>query len=330
MAVTLKDIAKKARVSPMTVSKIIRGGNHRISQETEERVLKIAKDMGYVPNGAARSLKTRKSKTIGFVLPDIANPFFPEIARGLDDQAKNHGYSVLMCNTDNDADEEVKAFRKLAEKMVDGIVFIHSVANDNSMAHLNLNVPVVYVDRAIKDADQEDVGQIFLDVKSAFYDATRLLIEKGCQNIAFISALYKGRDYRCEGYSKALEENKLSINDLNIYRGKYDVDTGSEGVSHILKNNPHIDGIVCGDDLIAYGVIEALLSRNLRIPEDVKVIGFDDIYFSQYSNPKLTTIAQPAYQMGVEAGKMLINHIENGSQLYRKKMDYSLKIRKTV
>lgn len=330
MAVTLKDIAEKASVSPMTVSKIIRGGNHRISKETEERVLKIAKDMGYVPNGAARSLKTRKSKTIGFVLPDIANPFFPEIARGLDDQAKKHGYSVLMCNTDNDANEEVKAFRKLAEKMVDGIVFIHSVANDNSMAHLNLKVPVVYVDRGIKDADQEDAGQIFLDVRSAFYDSTNLLIEKGCRNIAFISALYKGRDYRCEGYSKALKDNGLFFNERFIYRGKYDVNTGVEGVSQILKNNIHIDGIVCGDDLIAYGAMEAILSKKLRIPEDVKVIGFDDIYFSQYSNPKLTTIAQPAYEMGIEAGKMLINHIENGCQLYRQKLEYSLKIRNTV
>ena len=334
MAVTLKDIAERAGVSTVTVSKVLRGGKHHISAATQESILRIAGELGYVPNHAAQMLKTRRSHQIGYLLPDIANPFFADIARGLDDEAKKHGYNVLMYNTDNDPSGEQEAYLGLSSRMVDGIVFVHSLVNDEINIP-SIRVPTVFVDRTIRSMDvwksgNAPIGQIFVDACKAFFDSTELLIGRGCVRPAFISAQYRQHDLRMEGYLNALETHGITADERLIYCGKYDVDTGINGIRHILSMAPDVDGVVCGDDLIAIGVLEELDRNGRKVPGDVRVIGFDDIYFAKYCRPKLTTVAQPSYMMGAEAVAMLISHIENGSPLYRKQLDCALKIRETV
>ncbi len=319
---TMKDIALLANVSAATVSKIINGNDRYISAATRDKVNKIIKETNYVPNAVAKGLKIRQSNTLGFILPDICNPFFPEIARGIEDAAGSFGFSVTFCNTDNDLKREAEAFSFLKSKMVDGLIVTRSMLESKLDEYARFNIPIVVVDRK-GTSDVDGIGEIFIDTKSAFYDITQFLINRGCKNLAFISA---GNDYdreRFDGFSSALNASGLSINENLVFRSGYDVETGFKGVQKIYDScNP--DGIVCGNDLIAVGAMDAIRKRGLSIPDDVKITGFDDIYFSRYLNPSLTTVKQPAYEMGTAAAKMLINYILHSEPLHTKQLSYQL------
>lgn len=329
MTVTMKDIAHAAGVSTATVSKVLNGLDEHISEETRQKIWNLKEKMGYVPNNFARGLKKKSSGTIGFILPDIANPFFPEIARGIQDEARKEDFAVVMCNTGNNAEAETKAIEFLTSKMVDGIIYTRSVMNVGAKEIKTIDVPVVAVDRRIH-AKKLGFGQVYVDAVAGIHEATNVLIRHGCRKIACISAKYPTSGDRIEGYRQALKEARMTVRESLIYLDSFDVSTGYAGTEKLLHANPSIDGIVCGDDLIAFGVLHALRDHRKRIPEDIKVIGFDDIYFAKYSTPALTTIRQPAYEMGKEAAHMMISHLLNGTPLSSLKFDYSIEMRETV
>ena len=209
MTVTMKDVANRAGVSSATVSKVLNGLDQHISQEKREEILRLIDEMGYVPNSMARGLKRRESKMLGFILPDITNPFFPEIARGIEDEARNHGFGVLVCNTDNDAAQEEKAFHFLESKMIDGIIFTHSVHESPLQYLADSQVPVVIVDRiAHSNNPRLSYGQIFVDAKQGICDATQYLISNGCKRIGFISGESKDDSDRYQVFLLGMRSRK--------------------------------------------------------------------------------------------------------------------------
>lgn len=305
---TIKRIAELANVSTATVSKVLSGKDQYISEPTRQRILEIVDEEGYIPNGIAKSLKMKRTKTIGIIMPDVMNLFFSELARGAEDEAEKKGYSVILCNTDNKESKEEKYLNILQEKMVDGIIMTSAERSINKSIN-KIRIPMVLVDRDI-DTDKK-VGRITVDNKKGIYDGVKFLIKKGCTNIGFISGTKENMlsSQRLMGYESALNEHSMDLVEDNIYLESYSIESGYKGTLALLEKG-NIDGISCGNDLIAIGAIRALKEMELRVPEDVKVMGFDDISISKFMDPPLTTIKQPIYEIGRESVKMLINIIE--------------------
>lgn len=305
---TIKRIAELAKVSSATVSKILNGKDQYISEATRQRVLEIVDREGYIPNGIAKSLKMKRTKTLGIIMPDVMNLFFSELARGVEDAAEKSGYSVILCNSDNKESKEAKYTQILQEKMVDGIILAAS-ENSESKSLVKCNIPMVLLDRDI-DIDGK-IGRIVVDNEGGAYNATNFLIKKGCKNVGIISADSKNKPsaQRLKGYEKALLDGGLEVDEQKIFLQSYTIESGYMGALALMERT-YIDGIYCGNDLIAIGAIRAIKEKNIKIPEEIKIIGFDDISISQYIDPPLTTIKQPIYEMGKEAVKMLIGIIE--------------------
>ncbi len=328
MKMTIKEIAELAGVSTATVSKILNAKDQDISESTRKRVLDIVEREGYIPNGIAKSLRIKNTKTIGIIMPDVMNLFFSELARGVEDAAEKKGYSVILCNSDNKESKEEKYIQILQEKMVDGIIL---TASENSVKRSlrRRKIPMVLLDRDI--STDEKVGRITVDNEEGTYNATKLLIEKGCKNIGFISSnkTTKSSGQRLRGYENAILESKINLDKDKIFLQNYTIETGYKGTVSLLEKT-NIDGICCGNDLIAIGAIKALKERGIKIPQDVKVIGFDDISISKYMDPPLTTIRQPIYEMGEEAVGMLIDVINNKEMEMSKVLKTELIVRETT
>ena len=329
MVVTMKDIAMAANVSSATVSKVVNGADQHISKTKREEILRLIEQMGYIPNPIARGLKNKHTKMIGFILPDITNPFFPEIERGIEDEARKHGFGVVVCNTDNDASEEARAFSFLESKMVDGIIFTHSV-HESSMKFLDEGrIPVVVVDR-ITRAKKNNCGQVYVDATAGIQASTEILINKGCKKIGFISGGTISSSDRYRGFKAALKNAHIREYESLQYFGQYDMETGTKGAKVLFKSKVPFDGLVCGNDLIAIGAMSVIEKHGLHVPTDVKVMGYDDIYLSHYVKPALSTVKQPAYEMGQRAAQMIINHIIEGTQLEQEKLDFSVVLRESA
>ena len=326
--VTMKQIAELAQVSTATVSKIINQRDGHISSETRKRVLDLVEAYGYRPNALAKGLKVKKTNTIGFILPDISNPFFPEIARGIEDAAKSEGFAVVFCNTDNDAERERDSVLFLQSKMVDGLIFTRSLRDSALERYLVDGIPIVVVDRGT-EINSRQIGKVFIDTRSAIRDATRLLLERGCQRVGFISAMDGSPQDRYWGYRDALTEHNMAVEEQLVFAGEYSVSTGYCGGRALLERG-NVDGVVCGNDLNATGDIRAAEELGLQIPQELKVVGLDDSYFSKYLHPPLTTIEQPAYEMGREAARMLISNILYGEPLFVRELPYRMILRETV
>lgn len=328
MKVVMKDVADFCGVSTATVSKVLNGKDANINEETRRRILKAVKQMGYVQNTVAKGLRTQRSNMIGFILPDIRNPFFSEIARGIESYAAQRNFGVLISNTNGDANLEYETFKRLTSRMVDGVIFTRTLKLQYLEQYSNAGLPIVVVDREI-DFRGSGVGAIMVNTQRGIYDATNLLIQAGCQRIGFISALYTSDHDRLDGYCQALKDHGLPIRKDRVFLRDYDIDTGYDGMMQFLEND-HLDGVVCGNDLIAVGVYDAIREKGLRVPDDIKVFGFDDIFFSKFISPPLSTIHQPAYEMGVEAARMLISHIEENTRLGVQELAYTIVMRDSV
>jgi LacI family transcriptional regulator len=334
MKLTIKDIARMAEVSTATVSMILNSKDGNISTVTREKVLRIVKENNYIPNTMARSLVTRQTKTIGLVIPDIVNPFFPELARGAEDKASEAGYSIIYCNTDDDLEKEEKYINMLAEKMVDGIVFTHSAKRTNGLSPIDRgNIPVILIDRDLESSNVK--GKVLVDNLEGAYKAVKHLIDKGYKKIAFITGALTSTTAkdRLAGYRKALEDSGIEYNNNYIRAGQYKSEWGLTAVKQLLDEGLDFDAVFCGNDLIAISVIKLLKSKGYNIPNDVGVVGFDDIYMASVVEPGLTTIKQPNYEMGYKAVELLIEVLEKSGEAAEQKtiiLDTELIVRKST
>ncbi len=332
MKITIKDIARMAGVSTATVSMVLNNKDEHISALTKEKILSIAKEYSYIPNTMARSLVTKRTKTIGLVIPDIANPFFPEIARGAEDKANEAGYNIIFCNTDDNIEKEQKYIDMLSEKMVDGIIFTASSDRNYWLDMLHKqSIPIVLLDRDIPL--KGDVGRIIVNNQQGTYEGTKYLIEKGYKQIAFINGNIANETakHRLAGFKSALQDHGLEINSDRLLEGSFKREWGYGAASWLLSQEIQFDAVVCGNDLIAIGAIRALKDAGKSIPEDVAVLGFDDIYMSKLVEPELSTISQPKYEMGYKASELLIGMIEKEKNLKKHIVfDTKLVIRKST
>lgn len=310
-AITIKEIAKEAGVSTATVSMILNNKDNNISEATRNRVLEIVKRTNYIPNTMARSLVTKQTRTIGLILPDITNPFFPEIARGAEDRASQSRYSIIYCNTDDNLNREDTCIDILSEKMVDGIIFAHSADRGRVGGVKRCRVPIVLIDRDYQFPNV--IGRVLVDNKKASFTGVNYLIDQGYRKIAYIAGSINtmtARD-RLEGYKVALKERNIPYKDEYVRIGEYRSQWGVEAVRALLDEKIDMDAIFCGNDLIAIGAIKELKNNGYKVPDDIGVMGFDDIYLSGIVEPALTTIKQPVYEMGYRAADLLINAIES-------------------
>lgn len=309
MAASIKDVAKEAGVSIATVSRVLNDVDV-VNEDTKKKVLEAIKKLGYRPNIVARSLKTQKSRTIGIVIPDISNQFYPEIVRGAEDVANIYNYNIILCNTDLDPDKEMEYLKVLKEKMVDGVIYMSNSLEPETLELIkDLQMPIVLVETTDKDNSYPSVT---IDNEQGAYDGTKYLIEKGNKKIAYIG-LHKdavnAAAFRYNGYKKALIENGIELDEAICYFGGLKAEDGYNAIDSMIKNNK-IDAAFCASDEIAMGAINALRENGIRVPEDVDVMGFDDIYSASIFYPKLTTIAQPMYDMGSVGMRMLIKSID--------------------
>lgn len=309
MAASIKDVAREADVSIATVSRVLNDIDV-VNEETKKKVLDAIKKLGYRPNIVARSLKTQRTSTIGILIPDISSQFYPEIVRGAEDVANIYNYNVMLCNSDFDLDKEKEYLRVLKEKMVDGILYMSLSLEDNILDLINeLNIKTVLVETNDKNGN---LPSVTIDNVKATYETTKYLLDKDIREIAFIGV--SGDDNnawqkRFTGYKKALEEKGIEVNSDLTYFKNLKVKTGYEGVEAILDRGRQPQGIVCASDEIAMGAINALRDRGLNVPNDVSVVGFNDIDLAEAFYPKLTTVSQPMYDMGSIAMRMLIKLI---------------------
>lgn len=304
-----------ADVSTATVSMILNNKDDSISSATKERVLKIIKENNYIANKVARSLVTRRTKTIGLIIPDIANPFFPELARGAEDKANEANYNIIFCNTDDDLDKEEKYINMLAEKMVDGIIFTQSAKRTGDIVGIErTTIPIILIDRNVENENIK--GKVLVNNEAGAYHAVKHLIEKGYRRIVLITGESTAGTSleRIVGYKKALQEYGLPFHEDDIWIGHFRSEWGEEAIKLILERRISFDAVFCGNDLIAISVIKTLKNVGFNIPGDVGVVGFDDIYMAKMIDPELTTVRQPNYEMGYKAVELLIGFLEKTDQ----------------
>lgn len=307
---TMKDVAREAKVSLGTVSNVL-NNRSSVSEENRIKVMNAVNKLKFRPNVAARTLKTNSSKSIGLVIPDISNPFYPELARGVEDTAKKYGYSVLLCNNDRSKDKEHEYINILIEKNIDGIILVKPKVSIDEITEIQNNCSIVLVDVDYDVCSKFDV--INVDDDNGMLNAMKLLYEFGHRKIAFISGLLESKSSktRQETYLKFLSDNNLPINSEFIVKGSYNWYSGYTCAVELLRNINPPTAILAANDLMAIGAMKAIHERRLKIPFDMSVMGYDDIDMASLCTPQLTTVRQPKYEIGILSVETLLNRIRS-------------------
>ncbi len=311
---TQADVAQRANVSQAMVSYVL-NDNPAISipAETRRRILDAVEELGYVPNIAARSLRTSKTYTIAGIIPDITNPFYPAFERGIQDVTEQHGYHSIMYNTDGIAEKEQKCLRSIRQGRVDGVitVFFHLTAED-LFPLLEMNIAVVRFEAAQKQAGVYPLDNLFVDNVAAAKTAVSYLIDQGHTRIGMIAGQRGPAHYRILGYRQALAEHHLPLDENLIRSSAFAEEGGHQSMQTLLELSPRPTAVFAANDLMAMGSLIAIREAGLRVPGDIAVIGFDDIPAAKLVNPPLTTITQFQEQLGRRAAEMLFERL-NGA-----------------
>jgi len=316
---TIKDVANLAGVHPSTVSRVI-NDDSRISEKTKNKVLLIIKKLRYTPNAIARGLKTKRTHTLGMLIPDITNPFFAEIARGVEDAASKNNFNVILCNTDDKLKKERTYLEILRGKRVDGLILGTAHIKDKSILELEKNnFPYILISRNIEGLDKNCV---IVDDEVGGIMATEYLIKLGHRRIAHITGPLKTRSAlnRLKGYKLVLKKHRIEYKDELVGEGDFRIKGGYQVMKRFLKLTEPPTAIFAANDLLALGTMQVIQKKNFQVPEDFSVIGFNDIKLASFVYPPLTTIRQPMLEMGALAVKMLIKIIEEGEFNQRKEV----------
>lgn len=306
---TIRDVATLAGVSVATVSRVL-NESANVNECTKHRVQKAIEKLNYRPNDVARSLFKGKSKMIALFVPDIMNPYFPELARAVEDITTKHGYTFILCNTDDDLQKELAYLNTLSQKSIDGIIIVSSTMTNEHV--VNANFPIIAVDREINDS--------FPSVTVNNYDSAREAVHYlqaiGCTKIAHISGPKNVRNavQRMEGYLAVVKKESW-FTKTHVKSGNYTFEEAYSATIDLLTANPQTDGIFVANDLMGVGVLKAAQSLGIRVPEDLSVIAFDGISLGETTTPSLTTMAQPIYDMGARAAEMLMEQINQPEKM---------------
>ncbi|MED3550384.1 LacI family DNA-binding transcriptional regulator [Cytobacillus praedii] len=301
---TIKDVANEANVSVATVSRVL-NNNGYVNEDTRKKVLKAIEKLDYKPNAVARSLFKKQSKTIALIVPDIKNPFFPEIARAIEDVLNNNDYTLILCNSDEHEDKEKKYFDVMKQKYVDGVIIVTSTLAPNYIE--KNNIPIVSLDRPI----HQSIPSVSVNNYEGAKEAVQYLKKIGCKKIAHVRGPVSviNADERYKGYLSEVC-NEPWFNKDYIINGNYNVLETAKATMVLLSKHRDIDGIFAGNDYMALGVLKAATQMGIRIPQDLSLIGFDGIQLCELTSPEITTMAQPIYELGESAAKLLLDMIE--------------------
>ncbi len=306
---TLLDIAKAVNVSKTTVSMVLNNKENNISKDTKEKIFKVAKELNYIPNYLAKSLITKKSYSIGVLVPDIQNPFFNEMIKGMEKIAEENGYSIILCNTLNSKKREAQHIRLLMSKAVDGLIIAPIDDKSDSFKLLeSQGIPFVIVDRLVENF--ENFNGVFCDNVKGISLGMEYLYNKNKRKIAFIGGNKNliTANIRLETYVKKANEFGIYNKELNIEED-FSLEGGFKATEKLMIKNLNIDAIFYGSDIMAIGGIKYLIRNGYKIPQDISILGFDNIDICKFIEPELTTIAQPIYNIGEEGIKLLIDLI---------------------
>lgn len=314
MSVTINDIAKEAKVSHATISRVLNNSGY-VKDETRKRVQKIMKELNYTPSAIARSLSRSKTNTIGVIIPDINNPFFGEIIKGITQIADEHNLNIILCDSDDDKDKELKAINVLKQQRIQGLLITTTIYKDlsnreNLNALKNLGIPIILIDGHVECLD---FSGVFIDHIKGAYDATATLIEAGHTKIAIITGDMNSRPAkeRLLGYDKALEANNIPVQNEYIFYGDYKYETAYEITKQILKMNNRPTAIFVTSNTMILGCIKAFYEEKIDVPRDMAIIGFDKLDMLNIIGMNISFINGPSMELGRTGMKMLLENLNN-------------------
>lgn len=327
---TIRDVAKRANVSVATVSRILNNLSG-YSDQTKQKVLQTIEEMGYQPNAIARSLNNKRTQTIGVLFPIVSSEFSSEILYGVEGYAHEHNYSVLVCNTEIDGTRTMKYLNLLREKQIDGIILASETLKEEYYDILeSARIPVVLVS---SQSGRQDVPFVKVDDKQAAYDATRYLIDRGHRDIAMISGT-KGDPIagtpRVEGYRLALHDYGIEFAEDLVQYGDFLYESGCEAMKSLLQQKRPFTALFAASDEMAIGALSEASRRGIRVPDDISIIGYDNLRLSRMMTPALTTVHQPLNEMGKLASEKLISMIETGEAAASSIVTHAIMERQTV
>ncbi|OQY34500.1 MAG: hypothetical protein B6241_04320 [Spirochaetaceae bacterium 4572_59] len=311
---TIHDIAKLSGISKSTVSRVISKQGY-VKKETREKVEKAMKELNYTPNYIARGMRTHKSSAIGLFIPDNDNPFYSELFKGVEQVTRKAGYMNLVCHTDEDPKTELFYINELLKRQIDGIIFCTYNRSHEGLRYLKevaANIPIIFMDPLFGD---QGFSSVVSDGYTGSKMAVNYLYERGCSNIAYIkgSRIHAVTNERCKGYSDGLKEQGNKVLRQNVYEGDFSMESGRNAVKYFLSLDKKPDAIMAATDVMAIGALKELRKSGVKVPEDIKLIGFDNIPLAELVEPALTTVAQPIKDLGINAAELLLKKIQNSA-----------------
>jgi len=309
--ITIYDVAREAKVSMATVSRVV-NGNANVKQETKEKVEAVIERLGYRPNAVARGLASRRTTTIGVVIPDITDHYFAELARGIDDVASMYNYQIILANSDESDSKELQVLENLLSKQVDGIIFMGNLFDaDVRKEFAKSDVPIVLAGSVDDSSDKPSAN---IDYITAIAEATKTLITNGNQRVAFVSGSLKhsiNREFKLVGYKNALAAAGIPFDDALIFEGDYDYQSGYQ-LANLVQSAQATAAIVVNDEMAA-GLLNGLTDAGVNVPTDFEVITNNNSKIAVMTRPQLSSITQPIYDLGAVSMRMLtklMNHEE--------------------
>ena len=313
MKATIKDVATRANVSVATVSRVVNNLDG-YSDETKEKVLEAIKELGYQRNAIARGLVTKTTKTIGVLIPIVSAYLYAEILNGIEEKANENGYGIFLCNTGVNGVRAINYIKMLGERQVDAIIVVSLTINDEYYNLLNsLKIPYILVSTL---SYKYKIPYIKVDDQQAAYTATQFLIEKGHTKIALISGGKEDKISgitRVNGYRNALQDYDININENIIKYGDFSYNSGIMCMEDLLQEKEDFTAVFATSDEMALGALSVMHRNKIEVPEKISIIGYDNTLIAQMSNPPLTTVAQPLYEMGVKAFAKILSVLETGN-----------------
>lgn len=332
MAATMKDIARRTGLGLATISSYFNGGNVR--EKNRIKIEEAIEELHYEVNEVARGLKTNATRTIGVVIPELNNTFCAEIITGMEDVLRSHGYATIVCDCRTDKKLEREAVEFLTRRRVDGIINMPVDEEGNHLKRFQkTGKPIVLIDRKIQGIDCDSV---LVDNKKAAEDAVRYFIGRGHRNIGIIGGpeeVFTAQE-RMAGYYKALESAGIPVRESLIWHGDYTIQGGVRGLEELVQNNPEMTAVFVTNYEMTMGAMIGVNELGIRIPEQLSMIGFDNLQFARACNPKLTIVAQPTDGIAREVAKVMLNHLENAGEtpgeLFSEKLETEIIAGKSV
>ncbi|MFV0366403.1 MAG: LacI family DNA-binding transcriptional regulator [Mangrovibacterium sp.] len=328
---SMNEVAKRAGVSIATVSRVL-NNNESVNEDTRNKILAAIKELKYSPSRVAKRLRSKNGggNMIGIMIPDISNPFYVEVLKGIESIAFEQGYVTIFCNFEQSEEKETAYLKILESEAIDGLIAA-SVNDVNPILErmLNAGLPVVCVDRDLKGVN---VDLVQVDNEYGTYNAVSYLIKSGYKRIGYIGGLntISTSKAREAGYCRALVESGLEVDESLVLDGDSSLESGASMAEQLLSLTNPPDALFCGNNLLTLGALKVINRRGIKVPEDIGIVGFDDMAWASSLNPPLTSVHQPAREIGRRAGDLLIQRIKNPNRPTAKiVLETELRVRKS-